>query len=582
MRSILVYMKKYRKEAILAPLFKLLEASFELMVPLVIAAIIDVGISGGDKSYIMKMCAILVAFAAVGLVFSLTAQFFAAKAATGYATTLRHEMFKKIQSMTFSQIDLYGTDTLITRMTSDINQVQSGVNLFLRLLLRSPFVVAGAMIMAFYVDSKSAVIFAIVIPILAVVIMAIMLVTIPLYTKLQEKLDVMVTNTRENLTGAKVIRAFNKEKDEQLKFYENNKALDKMQQFTGSISGIMNPLTFVILNGATVILIYKGALRVETGDLTKGQMISLLNYMSQILVELVKLANLIIQVTKAVACGKRVAGIIEIEPDMEDGYKDYPEGDMAVVFNHVSFAYKGSKENALEDITFEVKKGSTVGIIGGTGSGKSSLVNLLPRFYDVTEGSISIYGENIKNIKLDELRKNIGIALQKSEVFKGTIKDNLKWGDNNASDDAIWEALEVSQAKEFVIGKKGDINFNIEQNGRNLSGGQKQRLNIARAIINKPDILILDDSASALDFATDAKLRMALNKMNKDMTKFIVSQRSASVQHADMILVLDNGRLVGKGTHEELLESNEVYQEIYYSQFPKEDNEMLGGVNYAN
>ena len=582
MKSILVYMKKYRKEAILAPLFKLLEASFELMVPLVIASIIDVGIGGGDKGYIMKMCALLVMFAAVGLVVSLTAQFFAAKAATGYATTLRHEMFKKIQSMTFSQIDLYGTDTLITRMTSDINQVQSGVNLFLRLLLRSPFVVAGAMIMAFYVDSKSAVIFAIVIPILAVVIMAIMLVTIPLYTKLQEKLDVMVTNTRENLTGAKVIRAFNKEKDEQLKFYENNKALDKMQQFTGSISGIMNPLTFVILNGATVILIYKGALRVDTGDLTKGQMISLLNYMSQILVELVKLANLIIQVTKAVACGKRVAGIIEIEPDMEDGVKDYPEGDMAVAFNHVSFAYKGSKENALEDITFEVKKGSTVGIIGGTGSGKSSLVNLLPRFYDVTEGSISIYGENIKNIKLDELRKNIGIALQKSEVFKGTIKDNLKWGDNNASDDAIWEALEVSQAKEFVIGKKGDINFNIEQNGRNLSGGQKQRLNIARAIINKPDILILDDSASALDFATDAKLRMALNKMNKDMTKFIVSQRSASVQHADMILVLDNGRLVGKGTHEELLESNEVYQEIYYSQFPKEDNDMLGGVNYAN
>ncbi len=573
MKSLLIYLKDYKKESVLAPIFKMLEACFELIVPLVMAAVIDVGIVNSDKTYVMKMCGVLVLLGIVGLAASITAQFYAAKAATGFASKLRSALFEHIHSLSFSQTDVFGTDTLITRMTSDINQVQSGVNMVLRLFMRSPIVVIGAMIMAFTVNPSEAFIFVIVIPLLAIVVFGIMLITMPLYKKAQARLDLITRGTRENLTGVRVIRAFNKEESEEKNYFENTKALSKEQQFVGGISGLMNPITYLMISFATIALIYSGAVKVDTGILTKGQVIALINYMSQILIELVKLANLIILTTKAVACGDRIAAVINTKPDMVNGKEEVINTDNNEVlsFDHVSLTYKGGQGKALDDITFTIQKGQTVGIIGGTGSGKSSLVNLIPRFYDATEGKVSIFGRDVREYNYNLLRDKIGIVLQKAELFHGTIEENLKWGKENASKDDIEKALEYSQAKEYVDKKPGKTSFEIEQNGRNLSGGQKQRLTIARALIKKPDILIMDDSASALDFATDAKLRMSIRNMSKDITTFIVSQRAASVQYADVILVMDDGKLVGKGTHEELLAQNKVYQEIYYSQFPKEE-----------
>lgn len=574
MKSLLKYMKEYSKEAILAPLFKLLEATFELIVPLVMAAIIDTGIAAQDRPYILKMCGVLVLLAAVGLASAITAQWFAAKAATGFSAKLRHLLFAHIQDLSFSQMDLFGTDTLITRMTSDVNQVQNGVNLVLRLFLRSPFIVVGAMIMAFTVDARAALIFVVTIPILSVVVFGIMLWTLPMYRRVQGKLDKIMTGTRENLTGVRVIRAFGREESEEKSFRENNADLSHMQQFVGRISGLMNPVTYVIINLATAYLIYTGAVRINIGVLTQGQVVALLNYMSQILVELIKLANLIIQVTKAAACGDRIADILKVEPDMEDGTlraEALGDSNTAVEFRNVSLTYEEDTGEALENISFKVKKGQTIGIIGGTGSGKSSLVNLIPRFYDATQGEVLVGGHNVKEYRQEELRSRIGVVLQKAVLFKGTIAENLSWGKSGATEQEMEEALEISQAKEYVEQKPGKTAFELEQNGRNLSGGQKQRMTIARALIRKPDILIMDDSASALDFATDAKLRMAIRKMSENLTTFIVSQRAASVQYADQILVMDDGRLVGAGTHEELLAGNPVYQEIYYSQFPKEE-----------
>ena len=574
MKSLLKYMKEYSKEAILAPLFKLLEATFELIVPLVMAAIIDTGIAAQDRPYILKMCGVLVLLAAVGLASAITAQWFAAKAATGFSAKLRHLLFAHIQDLSFSQMDLFGTDTLITRMTSDVNQVQNGVNLVLRLFLRSPFIVVGAMIMAFTVDARAALIFVVTIPILSVVVFGIMLWTLPMYRRVQGKLDKIMTGTRENLTGVRVIRAFGREESEEKSFRENNADLSHMQQFVGRISGLMNPVTYVIINLATAYLIYTGAVRINIGVLTQGQVVALLNYMSQILVELIKLANLIIQVTKAAACGDRIADILKVEPDMEDGTlraEALGDSNTAVEFRNVSLTYEEDTGEALENISFKVKKGQTIGIIGGTGSGKSSLVNLIPRFYDATQGEVLVGGHNVKEYRQEELRSRIGVVLQKAVLFKGTIAENLSWGKSGATEQEMEEALEISKAKEYVEQKPGKTAFELEQNGRNLSGGQKQRMTIARALIRKPDILIMDDSASALDFATDAKLRMAIRKMSENLTTFIVSQRAASVQYADQILVMDDGRLVGAGTHEELLAGNPVYQEIYYSQFPKEE-----------
>ena len=581
MKSLLIYMKKYRKEAILAPLFKLTEALFDLFVPLVMASLIDVGIGRHDTSYILKMGGVLVMLGIVGLAVSITAQFFAAKAATGISASLRHALFEKIQDLTFSQLDLFGTDTLITRMTSDVNQVQSGVNLTLRLLLRSPFIVLGAMIMSFTIDVKASMIFVVTLPLLAIVVFGIMVITRPLYKKVQGKLDSIMLSTRENLAGVRVIRAFDKEADEQSKFLASNEALSKSQLFVGRISGLMNPLTYVMINVATAVLLYRGALRIDSGALTQGGMIALVNYMSQILVELIKLANLIVQITKAIACGDRIADVLKVEPDMKDGSEalEVKSSEDAVRFNHVSLTYAGSNGKALDDISFEVKKGQTIGIIGGTGSGKSTLVSLIPRFYDTTEGDVQVFGRNVRDYQAVSLRDRIGVVLQKAELFKGSIADNLRWGNEDASEEDFQKALAISQAKEYVDQKPGGTAFGLEQNGRNLSGGQKQRLTIARALMKKPEILIMDDSASALDFATDAKLRMAIKEAAADMTTFIVSQRAASVQYADKILVLDEGKLVGEGTHEELLNSNTVYQEIYYSQFPKEDSEIMEGGN---
>lgn len=573
MKSVLKYLKDYKKESILAPLFKMLEASFELIVPLVMASIIDVGIAGSDRPHIIKMSAVLVLLGAVGLCAAITAQYFAAKAATGFSSKLRHALFEKIQDFSFSQIDLFGTDTLINRMTSDVNDVQGGVNMFLRLFMRSPFVVFGAMIMAFTVDIKSALIFVVTIPLLSIVVFFILIWTIPLYKDVQNKLDKVMTSTRENLTGMRVIRAFNREENEEDLFRDRNSTLNRAQQYVGAISGVMNPLTYLMINIATVILIYTGAVRIDIGILTQGQVIALLNYMSQILVELIKLANLIIQITKAIACGNRIAVVLETETDMVDGTQklDVTASDLAVEFDNVSLLYEKDGEDVLENMTFAVKKGQTVGIIGGTGSGKTSLISLIPRFYDATSGQVRLYGKDIKSYSIEDLRSHIGIVLQKAELFKGTIAENLKWGNENASVEDIYSALDTSQAREFVEQKTGKTDFMVEQNGRNLSGGQKQRLTIARALMKKPDILILDDSASALDFATDAKLRMAIAENAGNMTTFIVSQRAASVQNADLILVLDEGKIVGMGTHDKLLEDNEVYQEIYYSQFPKEE-----------
>lgn len=574
MKSLLKYLKEYRKEAVLAPLFKLLEATFELIVPLVMAAIIDTGIGTQNRPYILKMCGVLVLLAAVGLVSAITAQWFAAKAATGFSAKLRHLLFEHIQELSFSQMDLFRTDTLITRMTSDVNQVQNGVNLVLRLFMRSPFIVFGAMVMAFTVDVKAALIFVVTIPVLSVVVFGIMLWTMPLYRKVQGTLDRIMTGTRENLTGVRVIRAFGREESEEESFRTENAALSRMQQFVGKISGLMNPVTYILINLATVYLIYTGAVRVDCGILTQGQVVALLNYMSQILVELIKLANLIIQVTKAWACGDRIADILKVEPDMKDGLLPADavrDSETAVEFRNVSLTYEDGAGEALQNISFKVRRGETIGIIGGTGSGKSSLVNLIPRFYDASQGEVLVGGHNVKEYRQEELRSRIGVVLQKAVLFKGTIARNLSFGKSNASAEEMDEALAVSQAKEYVDLKPGRTEFELEQNGRNLSGGQKQRMTIARALIRKPDILILDDSASALDFATDAKLRMAIRGMSRTLTTFIVSQRAASVQYADQILVMDDGRLVGIGTHAELLAGNPVYQEIYYSQFPKEE-----------
>lgn len=577
MKSLLIYLKNYKKETVLAPLFKLLEASFELLVPLVMAAVIDNGIANGDKSYVIRMCLIMVALGIVGLVCSITAQYFSAKAATGFATELRKALFSHIQNFSFSKMDTIGTSTLITRMTSDVNQVQSGVNLVLRLFLRSPFIVVGAMAMAFTVDVQGAFVFVVAIPLLSVVVFGIMLVTMPLYKKVQSDLDKVLLITRENLMGARVIRAFNKEKSEERYFERSNQELTDAQKYVGKLSGLMNPLTYIIVNGALIVLIYVGALRVDAGILTQGEVVALINYMSQILVELVKLANLIITVTKAIACGNRIQSVFEEKAGISEGNVDdmfSGEEEAFIEFDHVSMRYEGAGADSLSDISFRVKKGQTIGIIGGTGSGKSSVVNLIPRFYDASAGAVRINGKNVMDYRLKTLRDSIGVVPQKSVLFKGTAAENLRWGKEEASEAELWEAVETAQAKEFVEGKDEKLGFKISQDGKNLSGGQRQRLAIARALVRRPEILILDDSASALDFATDAKLRTAIRQMAGSPTVFIVSQRASSIMYADQILVLEDGEMAGLGTHDELLSNCEIYQEIYYSQFPKELKEQ--------
>ena len=583
MKKLLVYLKDYKKESVLGPLFKLLEAILELLVPLVMAAIIDTGVATGDKSYIMKMCMVLVLLAVIGLTCSVTAQYFAAKAAVGFATKLRHALFAHIERLSFTEMDTVGTATLITRMTSDVNQVQNGVNLVLRLFLRSPFIVFGAMVMAFTIDVKAALVFVVTIPLLSIIVFGIMLISIPLYKKVQSALDKVLGITRENLTGSRVIRAFNKEDDEKVHFNENNDLLTRAQIYVGKISALMNPLTYVIINGAIVVLVWTGAVRVDNGYITQGEVVALINYMSQILVELVKLANLIININKSIACGNRIQSIFEMQPSITDGSGQKvdkvqtdtadrsEEAEYAVEFLHVGLTYAGAGDESLTDIDFKVKKGETIGIIGGTGSGKSSVVNLIPRFYDVTSGFIKVDGKDVKDYPLEELRGKIGTVLQKAVLFHGTIRENLKWGNPDATEEDLNRAITVAQAKEFVDNKEGRLDFEIEQGGKNLSGGQRQRLTIARAVVKKPEILILDDSASALDFATDAALRKAIREMEGETTVFIVSQRAASIQHADRIVVLDDGKIVGLGTSEELLESCEVYQEIYNSQFKKQE-----------
>lgn len=575
MKQILKYLKEYKKECICAPLFKLLEASFELIVPLVMAAIIDNGITASDKPYIWKMGGVLVLLAAVGLVSSVTAQYFAAKAAVGFSTKLRHILFEKIESLSFSKMDTVGTSTLITRMTSDINQVQSGVNLVLRLFLRSPFIVFGAMAMAFTVNVRAAMVFVVTIPLLSIVVFSVMAASLPLYKKVQSSLDTVLSHTRENLEGTRVIRAFNKQNDEIDSFKRDNELLTNMQQVVGRISALTNPLTFIIINIATIAVIVSGGKQVYAGILTQGEVVALVNYMSQILVELIKLANLIVQVTKAVACGNRIADVLSIPSKLPEknpkliGAKD---GAPEVEFDHVCMTYEGAADETLTDISFTVQKGQTIGIIGGTGSGKSSLVNLIPRFYDATKGTIRIQGNDINDYDAVQLRDKIGVVMQKAVLFAGTIADNLRWGKNDATEEEMWKALDIAQATEVVKGKEGGLDYMIEQGGKNLSGGQKQRLTIARAVVKDPDILILDDSASALDFATDASLRAALKGMHGDKTIFIVSQRTSSIQFADNIIVLDDGQMVGFGPYEKLLETCETYKEIYDSQFKKESD----------
>ena len=590
MKKLLRYLKGYEKETVLAPLFKMLEALLELFVPLVMAAVIDTGIAHRDSLYIVKMCLLLVALGAVGLACSVTAQFFAAKAATGFSTKLRHELFSHIQGLSYTEMDKIGTATLIARMTSDVNQVQNGVNMFLRLFLRSPFIVFGAMVMAFTVDVKAAFVFVVTIPLLSVVVFGIILWTLPLYRKVQGRLDRVLGLTRENLSGARVIRAFNKEEDEKRRYREENDALAGLQKFVGGISGLMNPLTCVIINGAVIALLYAGALRVDSGVLTQGEVIALVNYMSQILVELVKMANLTVTLTKAAACGNRVQDVLETKSSMEflpetgmqaqgctgkalDGRAVVTDAETAVEFKHVSLTYAGAGSEALTDISFSVKKGETMGIIGGTGSGKTSIVNLIPRFYDATKGGVFVDGRNVKGYTKDALREKVGIVPQKAALFAGTIAENLRWGKKEASGEELWRALEISQAKEFVEKKEGGLNADVLQGGKNLSGGQRQRLTIARALVRRPEILILDDSASALDFATDAALRRALRTMDGAPAVFIVSQRTSSIRHADKILVLEDGHMAGLGTHEELLKTCPVYQEIHYSQFDKNTSE---------
>lgn len=573
MKSLLRYLGSYKKESILAPLFKLLEALFELFVPLVMARIIDIGIKNSDIGYILKMGGLLILLGIIGLVCSLTAQYFAAKAAVGFGTALRHDLFQHIQSLSYSEVDTVGTSTLITRMTSDINQVQAGVNLFLRLFMRSPFIVFGAMIMAFTIDWKAAMIFVITIPALSVVVFGIMLVSIPMYRKVQSRLDRVTQLTRENLVGARVIRAFNRQKDERENFTEANALLMKVQVFVGKITALLNPVTYIIINVAIVVLLWVGANQVNNGIILQGAVVALVNYMSQILVELVKLANLIINITKSLACANRIQNVMELKPSLtEYSTTEVKEtnSENYIEFDHVTFAYQNAKEPSLTDINFKVKKGQTIGIIGGTGSGKSSLINLIPRFYDATKGKITVDGTDIKRYPLNQIRTMVGIVPQKAVLFQGTIAENMRWGKKDATEAEMMEALKTAQAAEVVEGKEGGLNADILQGGKNLSGGQRQRLTIARALVKKPEILILDDSASALDYATDAKLRKAIKKMDRNMTVFIVSQRSTTIQYADQIIVLDDGKMVGIGKHEELLRSCEVYQEIYYSQFPKE------------
>ncbi len=570
MKFIINILGKYKKETILAPLFKLLEASFELLVPLVVASLIDNGILKDNKSHIIHSFLLLVLLATVGLVSSVTAQYFSAKSAIGVSTQLRSDMFARIQSFSFSELDKLGTSAMITRMTSDINQVQNGVNMFLRLFLRSPFIVFGAMIMAFTVDVKSALVFAGTIPVLSVVVFAIILVSIPLYQKSQHNLDRLTAKTRENLSGVRVIRAFCQEEKEIHEFRSLNEMLNKSQKYVGKISALMNPVTYVIINVAIIVLIYVGALRVESGLITQGAVVALYNYMSQILVELIKLANLIITMTKSVACAKRVENILSFRSTLETmsendenarlDTKDY------IVFQNVGLTYQNAGEESLSNISFTVRKGETVGIIGGTGSGKSSLVNLIPHFYDCTKGNIYIDGINVKALSPETLRNKVGIVLQKAVLFKGSIRENILWGNPHATQQDIDKAVTVSQSKDVVESKADGLDENIEQNGRNLSGGQKQRLTIARAVVRNPEILILDDSASALDYATDAKLRQAIQSLDENMTVFIVSQRTSSILSADKILVLDDGKIVGMGTHEELLKNCDIYKEIHLSQ----------------
>lgn len=571
MKKLLVYLKGYEKETVLAPLFKMLEALFELFVPLVMAAVIDVGIGGHDRGYVIRMCLVLIALGVIGLACSITAQYFAAKAATGFSTVLRRELFAHIQSLSYTEMDNLGTSTLITRMTSDINQVQSGVNLVLRLFLRSPFIVFGAMIMAFTVDVKAAMIFVVAIPMLSVVVFGIMIWTMPLYRRVQGALDKVLGLTRENLTGVRVIRAFCLEEQEQTHFREKNERLTDMQKFVGKISGLMNPLTYIIVNGAVVVLLYTGAIRVDQGIITTGAVVALVNYMNQILVELVKLANLIINITKSVACGNRIQSVLEIPSSMKNGSDTNLARADEVVFDHVGLTYAQAGTESLTDIDFSAKAGQTIGIIGGTGSGKSSLVNLIPRFYDATAGAVKINGKNVKDFDLETLRKMVGIVPQKAVLFKGTIEDNLRWGKKDATEEELWEALETAQAAEFVRERADGLQARIDQGGKNLSGGQRQRLTIARALVGHPGILILDDSASALDFATDAALRKALREMKGNPIVFIVSQRTSSIRHADQIIVLDDGMVAGIGTHQELLENCPVYQEIHYSQFDRKE-----------
>ena len=566
------YLKPYLKETILAPLFKLFEAILELFVPLIMAVIIDKGIGNQDTALILRQGAILIGLGILGVVVSITAQYFAAKAATGFTADVRQALFSKIQYFSFSQLDELGNDTLLTRLTSDINLLQSGLNIALRLLLRSPFIVGGAIVMAFVVNVEMAWTFVITVPILAVVVFGIIYWTIPMYRRVQDRLDRIMRLVHENLLGVRVIRAFNREEKEIQSFREDTETLNQAQQKVSGLSGAMNPITFVIVNVALIVILYGGAIKVDTGTLSKGDVIALTNYMSQILVELVKFANLVVTMTKSVASAERIDNILSIEPDMVEGTKEvHPEGEVAVAFKDVTLTYQGDQNAALNHISFTALKGQTIGVIGGTGSGKSSLVNMIPRFYDATQGEVEVFGNDVRDYRFASIRGAVGMVLQKAQLFRGTIADNVRFGNASASTEVVEHALGVAQASEFVQTKEGGLDYGIEQNGRNLSGGQKQRMTIARAIAKQAPILILDDSASALDFATDAKLREAIKNQTPRPTTFIVSQRAASVQYADLILVLDEGNLVGKGTHEELLANNEIYQEIYYSQFPKED-----------
>ncbi len=571
MKKLLVYLKDYKKECVLGPLFKMLEATFELIVPFIIASLIDNGIKASNGTHIIKMGIILISFAVIGLVCALTAQYYAARAAVGFSAKVKEALFGKIQSLSFGDIDIMGTSTLITRMTSDINQVQTGVNLTIRLFLRSPFIVFGAMIMAFLIDVKSAVWFAVVIPVLSLVVFGIMLLSIPLYKRVQSALDLVLKTTRQNLTGVRVIRAFNKQQDEVESFVEKNSNLTQIQNFVGRISALLNPLTYVIINAALIALIYTGALRVDNGNITNGEVVALVNLMSQILIELIKLANLIITMTKAVACGNRIENILDSDVSMVSGCEKNAFFDCAKVsFENVYLKYKNAGEESLSDISLSVKAGEKVGVIGGTGSGKTSLVNMIPRFYDADSGIVSVDGLDVRKYDLDTLRQKFGIVMQKTLLFKGSVRDNLRWGNENATDEELWDALRLAQADTFIKEKDGMLDYKINQGGSNLSGGQKQRLSIARALVRKPEILILDDSSSALDYATEASLRASIFGLDYNPTIFIVSQRASSVMHADKIVVLEDGHIVGIGKHEDLISKCDVYNEIYYSQFERE------------